>query len=38
MNSNGECTKCENNSTDDGCYVCNPIDMSKCIICMPGYY
>ncbi len=38
MDSDGKCSKCADNTLEQGCYVCDPYDNSNCIICSPGFY
>ncbi len=34
----GSCEVCTENTIDSGCFVCDPLDTSKCLICQSGYY
>lgn len=38
MDASGQCIACTQNTFEDGCYVCNPHDQTKCILCSPGFY
>lgn len=38
MNSDGNCTPCVQRNLDNGCYMCDYVDPTKCLLCRQGYY
>lgn len=35
---NNTCTLCPNATMNQGCYYCNPLNVSNCLACKTGYY